>query len=155
MKKMYLECSCHGFHCLVRLSYFPEDKDYLYLETHLAEVGFFRRLWRGVRYIFGFYEPYSDTVFDPDGANKLRDSLDEFLDYNLVPNEARSLFDWMVKYDSKLAGKPKEIITTLIAKGAEQLYVEGLQNAEPLPEEVCEAMTKAQEEALAEALKDK
>ena len=153
MKKVYFDCSCHGFHCVVRFAYFPEDKDYLYVETFLSEVGFFRRLWRSIKYTFGFYTPYTDSVLDPDTAVKVRNCLDDFLDYNLIPGESRSLFDWMVKYDPSLAGKPREIIATLIKKGADQLYKEGLENADPLPDEVAKALAESQAAALAEALK--
>lgn len=154
MKTVYLDCDCKGFHCTVRFCYFPDDKDYLYLETHLTEVGFFRRVWRAVRYVFGFYTPYNETVLNKDGVAQVRNAMDEFLDYSIVPDKARGLFDWMRKYDVQLAGRPMSIIEVLINKGAEQLYKEGLENAEPLPKEVHDALAEASRNALAQALKD-
>lgn len=154
MKTVYFDCDCKGFHCTVRFCYFPDEKDYLYLETHLTEVGFFKRCWRAIRYVFGMYTPYNETVLNKEEIVKVRDTLDEFLNYSIVPEQSRALFDWMYKYDPQLAGRPKSIIETLINKGAEQLYKEGLENAEPLPKEVYDAMAEASKRALAEALKD-
>ena len=154
MKTVYFDCDCKSLRCVVRFGYFQDEKDYLYMETYFNEVGFVKRVWQSIKYILGIYVPYSETVFGKETLTKLRDCCDEFLDYNLIPEQSRGLFDWMVKYDLQLAGKPKEIIATLIAKGADQLYKEGLENADPLPDEVARAMAESQERALEEALKD-
>src|SRR5690349_6641627 len=123
MKKEYFDCSCSSLHCVMRFAYFPEDKDFLYVETYLAPLGFFGRVWRSILYVFGRYVPYNDTCLEPETVGRVRDACNEFLNYDFIPaGLPRELYTWMYKYDPKLAGKPKEIIAAMLAKGAEQLY---------------------------------
>lgn len=156
MKKEYFDCGCSSLHCVVRLAYFPEDKDYLYVETYLRPLGFFGRVWRSFLYVIGRYVPYNDTCLEPETVGRMRDTCNEFLNYDFIPaGNCRGLFDWMVKYDLQLADRPKEIIAAMLVKGAEQLYKEGLENADPLPPDVFEALVESQNRALEEALKEK
>jgi hypothetical protein len=57
----------------------------LYLGIHLDNCGgrFWRRLWYALRYIFGYksrYGAWDELIFTPEGALKLRDVIDRYLE---------------------------------------------------------------------------
>jgi hypothetical protein len=82
MKKTYLECDCDSAEHIMRLSYFEDDKDYVYLEIHLSPLGFWSRLINAAKYIFGYrsaYGDFSDMVLGREKVQQLRDCCDEFL----------------------------------------------------------------------------
>lgn len=57
---LYLDCSCGHFSHVARLSRMDDE---VYLEVGLPEVGFWRRLWIGLAYIFlARRSPYGDLA---------------------------------------------------------------------------------------------
>jgi hypothetical protein len=71
-----------------------------------------------------------------------------------VPTDAITLFNWMLKYDGNLRNKPNEIIQKMISVGAKQMYIEGLQNATPLDDDVAESLRQLSYETLKEVMED-
>jgi hypothetical protein len=51
----WLECACHTDEHTLRFSYIP-DPDYpeVYLSIFMDEWGFWKRLWIGIKYVFGY-----------------------------------------------------------------------------------------------------
>jgi hypothetical protein len=125
MKNEYLECSCSNFQCLVRLSYFPDDKDVIYLETSPIPRNFIHRVWHALKYIFGFSICNSEAVLGRSSVQKMQNFCDSFLGNELVSEKAKPIYEWMINYDKEFAGKPNEIIKKLIEVGAEELYRRG------------------------------
>lgn len=83
MNKTYLECSCGSLEHLVRFSYFEDEKDFVYLEIHLApDRSFFRRLFNAIKYIFGHRSKYGDfdeILLDKNTVLKLKEACEKFL----------------------------------------------------------------------------
>ena len=138
--KLDLDCSCHDFGCTVRLTRY-NDEDSVFLTTHFKQHGLFKRLWHAAKYVFGLNFILSETVLVKESITSLRNFCDKFLDYDMVPVGNRDIFNWMLKYDKEYKGNPREVLYALIAAGAEHLYMEGLKNAEPLLQEVVDAIT--------------
>ena len=79
MTRVYLECECGGLNCITRMYYFKDDRDYLYIETYPNRWGFFRRIWIGLKYILGIYEPHWDVVWTLSEARKFQEQLNVYL----------------------------------------------------------------------------
>ena len=88
MEKRYLECNCSTPEHLVRFFWWLDDKaehdhwsQCLIMETQLTPyMGFFSRLWHGIKYILGFGTiAWADTLMYAGEAKRLRDILDEFI----------------------------------------------------------------------------
>lgn len=77
-KKHLLICSCGSCEHQAILSYW-HDEDYpeVYLSIHLITwEGFWRRLWTGLRYAFGYkskYGHFDEMVITPEEAKNIRD----------------------------------------------------------------------------------
>ena len=73
----YFECRCSSNEHTVRFSLDVEDGT-IYVATHLQEDRFFRRLWNGVKYIFGHrsvYGHFEETLLHEDDYDKMIDML--------------------------------------------------------------------------------
>lgn len=83
MKTKYVECACRSGGHNLRLTWFEDEPDELYLEKRLSTSrGFFMRAWLGLQYIFNV-EPskmmYEETVLYRTHAAEFKALLDEFL----------------------------------------------------------------------------
>ena len=77
--KKYLECDCGSIDHIVRLSYFKDEPDLLYLEIHLSGAGFWGRVRKGIRYILGrksMWGDFDEFVLCPVKMKKFRDEID-------------------------------------------------------------------------------
>jgi len=82
MDKEYFECDCSEFDHTMRVAYFKEEPDFMYVEVHLRQKSFFRRLWAAIKYVFGRRSDYGDFdefLWTPKTAEKMRDLCDEFI----------------------------------------------------------------------------
>ena len=84
----YYECECSSIEHILRMTYFndtsSDDLDFLYVEVHLKSKPFFQRLWRGIRYIFGFRSRYGDFdefCWSPETAKRFADHCQEYLNH--------------------------------------------------------------------------
>lgn len=85
----YYECICDHSDHTIRVSYvvddenvLDEEEDEIYLEVQLPDQPFFRRLWRGLKYIFGYhckYGHWETTTLKEKDAIRFRDLLDRFI----------------------------------------------------------------------------
>lgn len=78
--RLIIICECHSPEHQVLFWYDDED-DELYCEVHLSDQPFFRRLWGGLKYIFGYksrYGNWDNTIFSPENCKKLRDYLNKY-----------------------------------------------------------------------------
>ena len=75
---MFLICDCHSFeHQLI--FWWDEDDKALYVHTHLVTYrGFFKRLWVGIKYAFGYKCRFGDwdaSIFTEANTKILKDFL--------------------------------------------------------------------------------
>lgn len=80
MERIVMICECHSLEHQVIFWYDEEDSE-LYCEPHLTtHRNFFKRLWRGLKYTFGYKSRFGDfdsTIFKKEDLKKLRAYLDE------------------------------------------------------------------------------
>jgi hypothetical protein len=79
-QEMYLGCDCSSFDHLVRVSYYPKED--MFLDITLAKLPFWRRIWVGLKYIFGVGIPkhqYGEVIFHKEKAIELKEHVLDFL----------------------------------------------------------------------------
>ena len=74
-----LLCRCHSSEHQILVHYDEDDKE-LYLDVHLDSCyNFWQRLWRGLKYIFGYrckYGHWDCFIFNENDADKLQAMAD-------------------------------------------------------------------------------
>jgi hypothetical protein len=79
MERQIMICECNSLEHQVTFWYEEED-DILYNEIHLTtHRNFFKRLWYGLKYAFGYrsrYGAWDEMMFKPEDLLKLREHLD-------------------------------------------------------------------------------
>lgn len=71
-----------------------------------------------------------------------------------LPDDCKDLFAWLMRYEPRFKGNAAAIAAALISKGAEAMYAESLEGAEPLDAQTQEALDNSQRTAVAAALDD-
>ena len=75
-KKEVFICSCHNVeHQMVVRWDEDEEPKMVYCEIHLNELPFFKRLWNGLKYIFGHksnYGHFQEFIFSSKDAYRLQ-----------------------------------------------------------------------------------
>lgn len=84
MNYKYIECSCDDSEHVIRFTYIEPVKDYpeLYTEVQLRPQHFFQRVWKALKYIFGYQSKYGHwdcTILHEKQVKELRDHLTKFL----------------------------------------------------------------------------
>lgn len=81
-----LFCECHSPEHQVILTYWPDDEPIekmLYVQIHLINYdNFFKRLWAGLRYAFGYhckYGHWDEVLISPEIGEQLSSFLNKFL----------------------------------------------------------------------------
>lgn len=74
-------CQCHNTEHQLIFSYFPEDDDKdVYVSVHLIpEYRLWKRIWRAIRYIFGYrsrYGHFDEFIFKKSDAKRLQKVVD-------------------------------------------------------------------------------
>jgi hypothetical protein len=86
--EMILICSCHSFEHMVHFWWCEEDK-VMYVHTHLTTYrNFFKRLWVGLRYAFGYksrFGEWDSCIFDDRQLKALRDFIQKNTPYDFNP----------------------------------------------------------------------
>jgi hypothetical protein len=75
-------CECHSLEHMVAFWYDDFDKN-VHLEVHLTNRGFFRRIWIGIKYIFGYkcrYGEWDSFIVKPNDAQKIKKWLDKSIE---------------------------------------------------------------------------
>jgi len=79
MDQQVMICECNSLEHQV-IFWYDEEDGYLYCEPHLTtHKNFIVRLWRGLKYAFGYKSRFGDwdsTIFKKDDLEKLRTYLD-------------------------------------------------------------------------------
>ena len=78
----YFECDCGDFDHTLRVSYFKDEPTEMYVEIHLRQQPFFKRLWKAIKYVCGFRSRYGDFdefMWSYETADKYRDFIGNFL----------------------------------------------------------------------------
>lgn len=57
-----------------------------------------------------------------------------------IPEEARVIFNWLLKYEPRFKNVPAAVAAELVLAGAKALYEKSLQDAEPLDVNVQQAL---------------
>lgn len=78
----YLECDCGHTDHLVKFCYFNDERDAVYIHVQLPkEQQWYKRIWLGLRYIFGYqckYGHWGESVLDLKKIDELHAFLHEF-----------------------------------------------------------------------------
>lgn len=76
---LYVECACHSPEHLIKFSRFKDDEDKeVYLHVFLTNDGFFKRVIKGLKYIFGYkcrYGHFSEIVLNETAQKQIVDFL--------------------------------------------------------------------------------
>ena len=93
-KELFINCNCHAPEHILRFTYWPWEEDesdkyakLIDLDIFLESPSFFRRVWRGVKYIFGFKTKYgsghfTEIILNKDSCKKMIDFFNETYDYS-------------------------------------------------------------------------
>lgn len=68
-------CECHSLEHMIHL-YYEKPYDSYYLNIHLVPLSFFRRLWHGIKYIFGhrcMFGDFDEFLFKKEDIKKIID----------------------------------------------------------------------------------
>ena len=71
-----------------------------------------------------------------------------------LPDDCKDLFAWLMRYEPRFKGNAAAVAAALISKGAEAMYAESLDGAEPLDAEAQASLDASQRAAFAAALDD-
>lgn len=91
--KELLICECHSVEHQIIISYSDDETEkgekypMCYAHIHLSKVSFWRRLYYGIKYIFGYqcrYGSFEEFIFNPEDASKLQNVV------NYLKNEIQS-----------------------------------------------------------------
>lgn len=78
----YIECDCGSQEHSIRFIIFSND-EYLVVWTFLlSRIGFFKRFWNALKYIFSYrrrYGHFEETLLNPAQVEQLRDLLNQAL----------------------------------------------------------------------------
>ena len=85
MKEEYFSCLCHSDEHTIRFTYFEDQFDdiedaEIYLSVFLNEYSFFKRLWLGIKYIFGYkcrYGHFGCWSLKPNDAKRLKELIEK------------------------------------------------------------------------------
>ena len=100
MERQVIDCACHSDeHILLFSKNDEEDYKCVYLSYHLQNDYWYKRIWKGIKYIFGFkskYGNFGEVIIDKSNIDKfeeivnfinhkycLKDMLDNINENNL------------------------------------------------------------------------
>jgi len=105
-RKKYIECMCGTNEHTIRYSFFDDNEDLsdhiFYIDVYLESTKWYKRIWRGIKYIFGYksrYADFTEVIYNTDKVKELKTFLDEYL--KATPkkenNDKLKLFEIMKK----------------------------------------------------------
>ena len=92
-KIIICECGSAEHQLVLR---FDDDKDLgriVYVETHLVPLVWYKRLWLGIKYIFGYkccYGNFEEVILSPKHVRQIYD-LYKFLRPSVSPEESKKI----------------------------------------------------------------
>jgi hypothetical protein len=86
MKELNVHCDCHSRDHQFYIWYDPDERpqcDWITFDMHLSTwCGFFRRLWIGLKYAFGFeskYGAWDEVLVDAASAREIVEFIEGYL----------------------------------------------------------------------------
>lgn len=82
-EKEYFECSCGDMDHILRMCYFKDELDTMYVDVHLRQKIWYRRLWQAIKYVFGHRSTFGDFdefLWNKKEATRVRSLLDKFIE---------------------------------------------------------------------------
>lgn len=88
----YFDCSCDTAEHTLRMTYFLDDfgnmeEDEIYAEIHLSKYGFWRRVWKALKYVFGYkcrYGHWDCWILKRTDAERLKALIERYLGSGLT-----------------------------------------------------------------------
>jgi len=73
---LYVECQCHSMDHVVRFTRFDDGEYWLHMQM-TPWGGFFRRLWRAIKYVCGKLDDphWGETILSPENRQQIVDFL--------------------------------------------------------------------------------
>jgi hypothetical protein len=81
-QQKWINCTCLTAQHSLRMMYFPQEP-HMSLDICLEKVSFWRRIWIGIKYIFGlgaFDGGFSEVVIDREKAHDMKEFVLDFLE---------------------------------------------------------------------------
>jgi len=89
LKQQLFVCDCGDVSHQFIVSWYKDNVDWndeLYIQVHLNQsMGFWKRLWHGIKYIFGFkcrFGSFDEVLLKPKEVERLQKALDEFVKFD-------------------------------------------------------------------------
>lgn len=86
LKKKYIDCNCSSIEHTLRFMYFDDNRDTrdheLYIDVYLDKTKWYKRVWRGIKYIFGWrsrYGDFTEIIYGMDEVKELKAFLEEYI----------------------------------------------------------------------------
>ena len=85
MRRKYVECQCGTVEHTLRFTW-DDDPDWpeVYVDVHLGyHYGIFKRIWYGLKYIFGFksrYGQFDEAILGHKEVTQIKELCDEWLE---------------------------------------------------------------------------
>lgn len=82
LKRKYYECECGDMDHILRVSYFSDEPYELFIEVHLRQKSFIKRLWSAFLYVIGRRSRYGDFdefLWGPDTVKDFNKFTEGFL----------------------------------------------------------------------------
>jgi len=94
MKTLYLDCDCYHMEHSIRFAtlenHHAEDDPEVYVTLYLVKQRLLRRVWLGLKYIFGFksqFGHFGETVFGDRQTQQLQQFLEDHHAASTTTNE--------------------------------------------------------------------
>ena len=85
LHKKYIDCTCDDIGHTLRFKFFDDEKELclhlLYIDVYLDKTKWYKRIWRGIKYIFGHRSKYGDfteIIYDVEKVEELKKFLDGY-----------------------------------------------------------------------------
>ena len=84
MERQVIDCACSSDEHIILFSKNEDEDGYkcVYLSYHLQNDYWYKRIWKGIKYIFGFKSKYGDfgeVIIDKDNIDKFKEIV-KFID---------------------------------------------------------------------------
>ena len=87
LRKKHIDCTCSSIEHNLRFLYFDDNKDCrdhdLYIDVYLESPSGYKRIWRALKYVFGYksrYGDFTEIIYDVEKVKELKVFLDEYLE---------------------------------------------------------------------------
>lgn len=87
LRKQWIDCNCSAVEHTLRFLYFDDDTDIrdhdLYIDVYLVKNKWYKRIWLGIKYIFGYqskYGNFTEIIYDAEKVKELKAFLGEYLE---------------------------------------------------------------------------